>query len=105
MYYRSAKEDVLRRIPQRLGIDPERWAGLEGFEASYRPDRILSATGAGDTSIAAFLTAMLEGYGPDECIKLAAAAGACCVSSYDALSGLKPLKELSDRIESGWEKN
>ena len=75
------------------------------FEKSYVPDEVLSGTGAGDTSIAAFLTAMLEGYTPEKCMQLAAATGACCVAAYDALSGLKPFAELEERIEKGWAKN
>ncbi|MBQ6442607.1 MAG: hypothetical protein IJJ13_08470 [Lachnospiraceae bacterium] len=47
---------------------------------------------------------MLAGNKPEECIRLAAAIGACCVSAYDALSGLKPLNELRERINAGWEK-
>ncbi|MCR5411053.1 MAG: carbohydrate kinase family protein [Lachnospiraceae bacterium] len=105
LYYRSAKAEKLNEIPKKAGLDISAWADREGFERSYKPDAILSGTGAGDTCIAAFLTAMLEGNNPDECIKLAAATGACCVSAYDALSGLKPLDDLREKIRSGWEKN
>lgn len=78
--------------------------GREIFERSYIPERILSGTGAGDTSIAAFLTAVLKGFGPEECLHLAAAAGASCVAEYDALSGIGTLGELQEKINRGWEK-
>ena len=105
MYYRTGNSDRLKRMPEKLGLDIDAWSERQGFERSYKPDAVLSGTGAGDTSIAAFLTAMLEGSKPEECIKLAAATGACCVSAYDALSGLKSLNELRERISTGWEKN
>lgn len=104
LYYRTASRDVIGEISPKISLDPEVWAGKEGFERSYKPDAILSGTGAGDTSIAAYLTSVLEGDTPEECIRLAAATGACCVSAYDALSGLKPLEELRKRIADGWEK-
>ena len=68
------------------------------------PPRVAAATGAGDTSIAAFLSALLKGYPLEECLDLMAAAGACCVESYDALGGLKPLDELREKIRGGWER-
>ena len=104
MYYRTGNAGRLNGLPEKLGLDTKAWSDKEGFERSYKPDAVLSGTGAGDTSIAAFLTAMLEGDKPEECIKLAAATGACCVSAYDALSGLVPLNELRERIAAGWEK-
>lgn len=61
MYYKTADEKQLSEIGKRVGLDIVQWADRQGFEASYIPERILSGTGAGDTSIAAFLTAMLEG--------------------------------------------
>ena len=82
----------------------EDWAEVDFFEKSYKPERILSATGAGDTSIAAFLCGILEGCSWQETLHLAAAAGASCVASYDALSGLKSLEELRKKIAAGWEK-
>ncbi|MBQ9250538.1 MAG: hypothetical protein IJ179_10985 [Oscillospiraceae bacterium] len=47
-------------------------------------------------------------YAPDvesesEAIRtLAAAEGACSVTAYDALSGLRPVEELMERIRAGW---
>ena len=73
------------------------------LQPCFKADVVRSATGAGDTSIAAFLAAVLEGKGPAACIALAAAEGACCVTAYDALSGLKPLDELEERIRKGWQ--
>ncbi len=83
----------------------DEWAGKEGFERSFVPERILSGTGAGDTSIAAFLVSALEGAGLKEAAQMATATGASCVAAYDALSGLKPLAELRQKIENGWTKN
>lgn len=105
MYYRTADRERLLAIGEKLELDSEAWADGEGFEKSYVPDRILSGTGAGDTSIAAFLTAVLEGNSLEECMQLSAAAGACCVTSYDALSGLESFERLRARIAAGWAKN
>ena len=105
MYYMSSPSSTLGRLEQALAIDRYDWGSRDGFEASYVPDRILSGTGAGDTCIAAFLSAVLKGYSFMDCIHLAAATGAACVSAYDALSGLKPLEQLKERIDSGWRKN
>ena len=104
LYYRTTEVKRLEGLETALGISAEDWSDREGFEASYQPERVLSGTGAGDTTIAAFLTAMLEGYPFEMCIHLAAAEGASCVEAYDALGGIRPLKELASRIEKGWKK-
>ena len=105
MYYRTASAEVLNTISPSLGLDTAAWADKEGFEKSYVPDRILSGTGAGDTSIAAFLTSLLNGCTPEKCMQYATATGAMCVSAYDSLSGLLPLDELEKKIQAGWKKN
>lgn len=102
MYYKTADRRTLMNIGSRAGLDPNSWAGREGFEKSYVPERVLSGTGAGDTSIAAFLTAMLEGYPLEKTLQLSAATGASCVAVYDALSGLKSFEELEKKINAGW---
>ena len=105
MFYKTADRDALDKISKKVGLDCEAWADKEGFEKSYVPERLLSGTGAGDTSIAAFLTAILDGYSPEQTMHLAAATGASCVAAYDALSGLKTFDELEAKIAAGWKKN
>lgn len=101
MFFKTADADVMNRIAPQF----EAWANLEIFEKSYVPDCILSGTGAGDTSIAAFLKAAIDGLPPRRCLQLAAATGASCITAYDSLSGLKSFDELMTRIDSGWPKN
>lgn len=102
MYYQVSEIKELEKTGSRLKLDVETWAGKMGYQPCFQADRVLSGTGAGDTSIAAFLAAVLRGYAPDKCTAIAAAEGACCVTAYDALSGLKSLDELEERIASGW---
>ena len=105
MYYQTAGADELATISPRLGMDITAWEDRQGFERSFSPSKIVSGTGAGDTSIAAFLTSMLSGKSVEECVKYAAATGACCVEACDALSGLMSFEEIDDRISSGWNRN
>lgn len=104
IYYHSTDASKLETLCEKLSLRPEEWAEKQGFEKSYVPERICSGTGAGDTSIAAFLTSVLQGESMEEALRMAAATGACCVASYDALGGLKPLEELKEKIQNGWQK-
>lgn len=100
MIYKTAGRAELER--NHLPLNVEAWADRTGIQPCFKADIVRSATGAGDTSVAAFLTAVLMGRAPADCAALAAAEGACCVTTYDSLSGLLPLPELEKRIRSGW---
>ncbi len=104
MYYKTGSREALAGISARLELDAAAWANQAGFEASYQPERVLSGTGAGDVSIAAFLTAALNGETLEDSVHLAAAAGASCVAAYDALGGLTSLDEWKAKIQAGWKK-
>lgn len=104
LYYHMGGRKALSRTGLRLNRDMSGWEEHSGFEKSYRPSRVLSATGAGDTTIAAFLAALLQGYPLRQCIQAAAATGASCVEAYDALSGLLPLNRQLERINNGLQK-
>jgi len=104
-YYKTGGKEAFEKTEKESGLDLSSFADREGFESSYVPDGVISGTGAGDTMIAAFLTAMVQGYPFERCIQLAAATGASCVAAVDALSGLKPFHELIRRIDEGWAKS
>ena len=103
MYYRTASGDVLSGTGRRMGLNVSAWADREGCQPCFRAETVRSGTGAGDTSIAAFLTAALNGESLEDSVAIAAAEGACCVTAYDALSGLRSVGEIKKRISSGWE--
>ena len=103
MYFRTASREVMAGTGERIGLDLDAWADKEGIQPCFKADIVRSGTGAGDTSIAAFLTAALDGEKIEDCAAIAAAEGACCVTAYDALSGLKSIKDIKERIASGWE--
>ena len=102
MLLRTAGKETVAGVGSRLELNADEWSGRTVFQPCFKADIVRSGTGAGDTSIAAFLAAVLSGRDPASCIALASAEGACCVTAYDALSGLKPLDELEERIRKGW---
>ncbi len=104
LYLAAGSAERLKKIGGGIELDPEDWADVHCFERSYVPDQVLSGTGAGDTTIAAFLYAVTLGYSRKRCLELAAATGASCVAAYDALGGLKSFDELIRKIDGGWEK-
>lgn len=105
IYYKTTTLDKMTALCEKLNLNVEDWADKEGFEASYVPRRVASATGAGDTCIAAFLASILREDKLEKAVQLATAEGACCVEEYDSLSGLKTLDELEEKIQQGWDKN
>jgi len=104
LYYQTAGQALIYPLCELLNLTPSKWIELHGFERSYSPERIVSATGAGDTCIAAFLAAVMRGFSLKKCIRLAAAAGASCITAYDALSGLLPFDVMQQKIQAGWPK-
>lgn len=105
LYYKTAAAGLSEKLTKKQGFDCQDWDDKEGFEASYVPTKVRSGLGAGDTTIGAFLSAVLQGYPLRRCLQLATATGASCVEAYDALSGLRSFQELEERIDAGWDKN
>lgn len=103
MYYRTSNYETMLTVGKNLGLDAKEWSDKEGIQPIFKVDKVLSGTGAGDTSIAAFLSSVLAGKTPKRCVEIAAAEGACAVTTYDSLSGLKSIAELEKKIDEGWE--
>ncbi len=98
MVYRTGCRERMAQVGVRLKLNAGAWADRAGEQACYPAETVRSATGAGDVSIATYLTALMNGETPADCARLAAAEGAASVSSYDALGGILPLDELKKRI-------
>ena len=101
MAYMTSSRETILRVGEKLELDADAWSNKQGIQACFKAPVVKSATGAGDTSIAAFYAAILAGKSPAECARLASAEGACSVTSYDALGGLKTIEELENMISSG----
>ena len=76
MYVRTADRQRLGEVGRAKPARLEEWADRELFEPSYRVERIVSATGAGDCAIAGFLAAYLNGCDLAFCLRHATATGA-----------------------------
>ena len=94
----------MEKVGAKLELKARKWNSFSRFEKSYKIDHVVSGTGAGDTSIAAFLASLLKGMGPEEALENAAATGALCCTGIDALEGLEPLEAVRMMIKSGWKK-
>lgn len=73
--------------------DTENWQGREIMCESYHIDNIVSATGSGDSSIAGFLSAFMNGESITECMEIACTTGAENLTAQDALSGIRSMEE------------
>jgi sugar/nucleoside kinase (ribokinase family) len=99
--YLQTSADPARFARARLGLDAQMWRGFTGYQPAFAVD-VVGATGAGDCAYAGLLTGMLRGLPPLECLRLAAAVGACNVEAADALSGVRSYEATLERLHAGW---
>jgi len=76
------------------------WIGRELFEPGYRVEKVVSATGAGDCAIAAFLTSCLRGCRLEDAVRNACAVGAQNVTAADSISGVKTWDQTLAQVAS-----
>ena len=94
-YVKTASRDRIAELGRAAPRDPASWAGQELWCPAFQVEKIASAAGSGDSSIAGFLTALLRGLPLEECLRLANCAGAMNLRALDTLSGLVPWEELT----------
>jgi sugar/nucleoside kinase (ribokinase family) len=103
LYLRSAGKGRLLEMGRGRPSDLEAWSDKEFWAPCFRV-RVVGTTGAGDTTIAGFFSALLRDFSPVESVTAAVAVGACNVEAPDALSGLRSWDETIQRINYGWER-
>jgi hypothetical protein len=104
MYIRSAGKARLEAMGAGRPAALDAWADRELWFPIFQERCFRGATGAGDASIAAFLTAMLRGLSLSDAGTFAAAVGACNVEAPDSLSGIQSWDATMARIAAGWAK-
>jgi sugar/nucleoside kinase (ribokinase family) len=115
-YLRTAGKHRLESLANVIEYSPEQWSHRELWAGSYKTDRFGSATGAGDATIAGFLTAFLRGLAPADCLQVANTVGWQNIQCVDAVSGIADwqttLEMLCDKTrqqnkleinDSGWQ--
>lgn len=104
-YIRTQGKEVLSRMGKAKPADLDNWANRELQQESFHVSSIASATGSGDSSIAGFIAAFLNGRSIEETIRIACAVGSQNLTEFDGVSGIKSWQETLAMIEKGWERN
>ena len=102
LYVRTANASRLERAGLARPADSDAWADRELWFPVYEIAKFAGATGAGDATIAGFLTAMMREETLEAAGCFANAVGACNVQTPDALSGLKSWDETWSLLDAGW---
>jgi len=105
LYLRTASLESLKDLGKAKPASLVDWIKRELWHPSFHVDNFAGATGSGDSSIAGFLTAFLNGYTSIESVQLGCAAGAFNVTALDALSGLRSWSETVAAVRKGWQVN
>lgn len=103
MYIRTAGAERLAKMGAGKPDCIDQWANCEYIFPIFKESCFKGATGAGDSSIGAFLCAMLRSLPLYDAGLFSAAVGACNVEAADSLSGIKTWDETMARINAGWE--
>lgn len=75
-------------------ISAPQWSDRELFCPSFKVDRVVSATGAGDSAVAGFLMSLMRGNTPESALKIASAVGALSVKAADSYSLLGSFEDV-----------
>lgn len=93
-YVRSAEGQRIQKMGAFKPANTSNWQNRELFMTAVLVERVVSATGAGDASIAGFLQALGEGETIEDALAIACTAGAIATQSFDAVSALKSYNVL-----------
>jgi sugar/nucleoside kinase (ribokinase family) len=103
LYLRTTSDaQRLSRAGRGFSGDQQEWRGRELLVPCFQA-RVVGTTGAGDATIAGFLTSLLGEAGPEAALRDAVAVGACSVEAADASSAVPAWEAVQRRIAAGWQ--
>lgn len=98
-YIRTNNAERIKNIPG-IDLDVKTWADREFICQALDTQDIVSATGAGDSSISGFLCGILNGKTPDECARCAVSTAHFCLQTVDAASGIPKFDKVLELAHS-----
>jgi len=101
LYLRTAGREGIEAMGRGRPADAVAWASRELWAPCFHVD-VIGTTGAGDATIAGFLTGLLRDLSPEQALTAAVAVGGCNVEAADALSGIRSWDETLGRVAAGW---
>ncbi len=99
MYMKSSSDKERIAACSKFIDDTAAWTGAE-YIAACRKTTVISAKGAGDTTIAGFLAGISEGFTPQQAMLCATTVGACCVEHEEATEGIKSWEQITSRMNA-----
>lgn len=100
-YLRSASGEALAALGAAKPKNLANWTERELWCPAFSAARVASATGAGDSSIAGFLTALLRGATVEKSLKIANCLGWQNLQELDAVSGIRSWEETLALLKKG----
>lgn len=100
-YLRTGGYRALAGLGRGRPSDLTTWADQEIWAPCFQVD-VVGTTGAGDATIAGFLSAFLRDMSPAQAVTAAVAVGACNVEAADALGGIRSWEDTWRRVDEGW---
>lgn len=105
LYMRTTSDiQRLERAGKYRPADPQAWADRELYAPCFKV-KVAGTTGAGDCTIAGFLSGWMQGLPPEAALIGAVAVGACNVEQPDATSGVQPWETVQERVAAGWQQH
>lgn len=101
LYVRTADRPTIEGLGRACPPHPAAWADRELWSPCFQVN-VVGTTGAGDATIAGFLSGLLRGMSLEETLTAAVAVGACNTEAADALSGVRSWQETWRRVNRGW---
>ncbi|MDO8683126.1 MAG: carbohydrate kinase family protein [Armatimonadota bacterium] len=104
-YFRTGSKEKIAGMGPGQPACVDCWADKEMWCPAFYVDKIASATGSGDSSIAGFLAAYLRGESMERCLQFANCVGSQNIRQLDALSGIKTWDETVAMVEANLPQN
>lgn len=103
LYIQTSDLDRMEKMGRARPAALDTWVLRQIWSPCFKVN-VAGTTGAGDATLAGFLSGLLRGLSPEETVTMGCAVGACNVEAADSLSGIRGWEETRQRIAGGWER-